>query len=178
MIETATVPSQAQAPPGLTPAAEERRRKMLNPFLLRLFLLAKLPSALFAGLRLRELDAEHAVATIPYGWRSTNPFRSTYFAALAMAAEFSTGALAALAADSSPRPMAMLIVNMTASFEKKATSLTTFTCAEGATFAAAVAQAVATGEPATAAAETVGRMADGTVVARFTFTWSFKARSR
>ena len=67
---------------------------------------------------------------------------------------------------------------MSASFEKKATSLATFTCAEGAKLAAAVARAVETGEPAAAEAETVGRMADGTVVARFTFTWSFKARSR
>lgn len=180
MIETPTAPTvpTTVAPAQLPPAAAERRRKMLNPFLLRLFLLAKLPLALFAGLRLRELDAEHAVATMPYGWRSTNPFRSTYFAALAMAGEFSTGALAALAADAAPRPVAMLIVNMTASFEKKATALTTFTCADGAKLAAAVAQAVATGEAATAEAETVGRMADGTVVARFTFTWSFKARSR
>ncbi|HEY2739378.1 MAG TPA: DUF4442 domain-containing protein [Thermoanaerobaculia bacterium] len=178
MIEAPIAPPSAAspAPAQLPAAAAERRRKMLSPFLLRLFLLAKLPLALFAGLRLRELDAEHAVATMPYGWRSTNPFRSTYFAALAMAGEFSTGALAALAADSAPRPVAMLIVNMTASFEKKATSLTTFTCSEGAKLAAAVARAVATGEAATAEAETVGRMADGTVVARFTFTWSFKAR--
>jgi hypothetical protein len=156
----------------------ERRRKMLSPILLRLFFLAKLPLALFAGVRLRELDAEHAVATVPYGWRSTNPFRSTYFAALAMAAEFATGAVAALAVDSAPRPVAMLIVSMTASFEKKATSLTSFTCADGGKLAAAVARAVETGEPATAEAESVGRMADGTIVARFTFAWSFKARSR
>lgn len=161
-----------------TPTAAARRRKMLSPFLLRLFLLAKVPLALFAGLRLRELDAEHAVTTIPYGWRSTNPFRSTYFAALAMGAEFATGALAALAVDGAAQPVAMLIVNMTSSFEKKATSLTTFTCSEGAKLAAAVAQAVAAGEPATAAVEAVGRMADGTVVARFTFTWSFKKRTR
>lgn len=156
----------------------ERRRKMLNPLLMRFYFLAKLPLALIAGVKLRELDAEHAVATVPYGWRSTNPFRSTYFAALAMAAELSTGALAMLAADSAPKPVAMLIVNMTAGFEKKATALAAFTCADGAKLAAAVARAVETGEPATAEAETVGRMADGTVVARFTFTWSFKTRSR
>jgi hypothetical protein len=37
---------------------------------------------------------------------------------------------------------------------------------------------VRTGEPATARLETVGRSPDGTVVARFAFTWSFKRRSR
>ena len=35
-----------------------------------------------------------------------------------------------------------------------------------------------TGEPATASVETVGRMADGTEVSRFVFTWSFKTRTR
>jgi hypothetical protein len=165
----------------MTDAVTERRRKMLSPLLMRFYFLAKLPLALMAGVRLRELDAEHAVATVPYGWRSTNPFRSTYFAALAMAAELSTGALAMLAVDlagkTAPKPVAMLIVNMTAGFEKKATALAAFTCPDGAKLAAAVARAVETGEPATAEAETVGRMADGTIVARFTFTWSFKARS-
>jgi len=177
MIDT-TISAPAQTPVQLSPAAAARRRKMLNPFLLRSFFLAKLPLALFAGLRLRELDAEHAVTSVPYGWRSTNPFRSTYFAALSMAAELSTGALAMMAVELAPRPVAMLIVNMTASFEKKATALTSFTCMDGGKLAAAVAQAVETGEPATAEAETVGRNPDGTVVARFTFTWSFKARSR
>jgi hypothetical protein len=169
-------PKNAMTEIPLSPPAAARRRKMLSPFLLRLFFLAKLPLALAAGVRLRELDAEHAVATVPYGWRSTNPFRSTYFAALAMAAELTTGALAALAVDGAAQPVAMLIVNMTASFEKKATARTSFTCAEGGKLAAAVARAVETGEPATAPVESVGRMADGTVVARFTFTWSFKAR--
>jgi Domain of unknown function (DUF4442) len=157
-------------------AMTERRRKMLSPRLMRFYFLSKLPLALMAGVKLRELDADHSVATVPYGWRSTNPFRSTYFAALAMAAELSTGALAMLAVEGAPKPVAMLIVSMTASFEKKATALAAFTCADGAKLAAAVAHAVESGEPATAEAETVGRMADGTVVARFTFTWSFKAR--
>ena len=177
MIDT-PIPSPAAPPAPLSAAAAERRRKMLSPVVMWFYFLAKLPLALIAGVRLRELDADHAVATVPYGWRSTNPFRSTYFAALAMAAELSTGALAMLAVDVAPRPVAMLIVSMTASFEKKATALTTFTCAEGEKLAAAVRRTLETGEPATAEAETVGRAADGTVVARFTFTWSFKVRSR
>lgn len=174
MIEPATAPA---APPRRTPAYEKRRRQMLSPFLMRLYFLSKLPLALMAGLRLRELDERHAVVTVPYGWRSTNPFRSTYFAALAMAAELSTGALAMVATDLAPRPVALLIVGLTAGFEKKATATTTFTCEEGDKLAAAVTRAVETGEPATAEVETIGRSPDGTVVARFTFTWSFKART-
>lgn len=174
MIEPTTAPA---ALPARTAAFDKRRRQMLNPFLARLYYFAKLPLAFVAGLRLRELDARHAVVTVPYGWRTTNPFRSTYFAALSMAAELSTGALAMLATDLAPKPVALLIVGLTAGFEKKATGTTTFTCEEGDKLAAAVARAVETGEPAAAEVETIGRSADGTVVARFTFTWSFKARS-
>ncbi|HEX9942847.1 MAG TPA: DUF4442 domain-containing protein [Thermoanaerobaculia bacterium] len=169
--------SLAAAAPS-TPAAEKIRSRMRNPWLLRGFMLAKLPLALIAGLRVRELDGERCVVTVPYGWRTTNPFRSTYFAALSMAAEMSTGGLAMVAAESAPAPVAMLIVGLEASFEKKATSLTTFTCADGAKAAAAVAETVRTGEPAVARMESVGRLADGAEAARFVFTWSFKKRSR
>lgn len=158
--------------------AENRRRRMLNPFLLRGFFLAKLPLALMAGLKVRELDERRCVTSVPYGWRTTNPFRSTYFAALSMAAELSTGGLAMLATELAGEPVAMLIVNLTASFGKKATALTTFTCEDGAKAFDAVAATVATGEPATAVLTSVGRLPDGTEVARFTFTWSFKRRSR
>jgi hypothetical protein len=151
---------------------------MRNPWLMRLYMLAKLPLALIAGVRVRELDSERCVVTIPYGWRTTNPFRSTYFAALSMAAEMSTGALSMAVVQAAPAPVAMLIVNLEASFEKKATALTTFTCEDGAKATAAVAETLRTGEPATARLESVGRMADGTEVARFAFTWSFKKRSK
>jgi Domain of unknown function (DUF4442) len=149
-----------------------------NPFLVRLFFLRTLPLALFAGVRLRALDARACTTSVPYGWRSTNPFRSTYFAALAMAAELSTGALGMLAVQQAPEPVALLIVDMTASFEKKATALATFTCEDGERAFAAVASALATGEPATADMTTVGRLPDGTGVACFTFRWSFKRRRK
>ena len=157
-------------------AAARLRRRMAHPLLSRAFMLAKLPLALAAGVRVRSLDERACTVTVPYGWRSTNPFRSTYFAALSMAAEMSTGALALLAAETAARPVALLIVGLTAAFEKKATATATFTCGEGDKLFAAVARAVATGEAATATVESVGRLADGTVVARFTLTWSFKAR--
>jgi hypothetical protein len=145
---------------------------------MRLFFFAKLPLALVAGLKVREITEERCVTSVPYGWRSTNPFGSTYFAALAMAAELSTGALAALATELAPSSVALLIVGLEASFEKKATGLTTFVCADGARAATAVAETVRTGEPTTARMETVGTSPDGTVVARFTFTWSFRKRMR
>jgi hypothetical protein len=150
---------------------------MLNPVLSRAFMLAKLPLGLFSGMRLRSIDVDRCTATVPYGWRSTNPFRSIYFAAQSMAAELSTGALALLAVDLAPEPVAMLITGLESSFTKKANAETTFTCDEGAKIFAAVRQTVATGEPAVARVETVGRMPDGTEVSRFVFIWSFKKRA-
>jgi hypothetical protein len=166
------------APAPSTPAAEKLRRRLRNPWLMRLYMLAKVPLALIAGVRVRELDAERCVVTVPYGWRTTNPFRSMYFAAQSMAAEMTTGALSMVAVRSAPAPVAMLIVSLEASFGKKATALTTFLCEDGAQVSAAVAETVRTGEPATARMESVGRMPDGTEVARFAFTWSFKKRSQ
>ncbi len=159
------------------PAVERLRRRVLHPFFFRIFLLGQLPLGLFAGLRVRALDEDRCQTTVPYGWRTKNPFRSTYFAAQAMAAELSTGVLAMAVVKSAPSPVAMLIIDLEATFGKKATALSIFTCEGGAALRAAVEQALATGEPATATVETVGCMEDGTEVSRFRFTWSFKKRS-
>lgn len=166
----------AVSEPALTAAQARMHRSMTHPILFRGWLLAKLPAALFTGVSLRELSRAHCVTTVPYGWRSQNPFKSTYFAALAMAAEMSTGALVLFCTSDSP--CSTLIVGMTASFGKKATGTTTFVCTGGDIVAQAVREAVATGEPRVFTLETVGTLADGAEVSRFTFTWSVKARSK
>ena len=73
-------------------------------------------------------------------------------------------------------PFGTLIVDMRASFGKKATGTVTFTCEDGAAVFAAVQEARATGEARTVTLETVGRLDDGVEASRFTFTWSVKAR--
>ena len=153
------------------------RKKMMSPFLWRLFMLMKLPLGLFAGMRLATIEPERCQTVIRYGWRNTNPFRSMYFAAQSMAAELSTGALALLATELAPSSVAMLITGLEASFGKKATGRVTFTCEAGDEIFAAVRETVASGAPVTVRAETVGRMEDGTEVSRFVFIWSFKRRS-
>lgn len=156
--------------------ADELRAQLLRPWSLRLYFLGKLPLALLAGLRIRTIDREQCQTSVPYRWITTNPFRSTYFAALSMAAELSTGALALVATQSAEKSVAVLIVGMTAEFTKKATDLTTFTCEDGLTIEQAVQETLRTGEAAAAEVETVGRNEAGDVVATFTFRWSFKVR--
>src|SRR6218665_2579330 len=99
-----------------------------HPVKFRLFLLSKIPSAFFAGVRIKSITEDKCVVIVPYKWFSTNPFKSTYFACLAMAAEMSTGALALAHIYKRKPSVSMLIVDMTAEYYKKATDITTFVC--------------------------------------------------
>jgi hypothetical protein len=94
-----------------------------------------------------------------------------------MAAEMSTGALGLTLVQASPVPVSILVVGMQAEFVKKATGLTTFTCSDGALLQDAVKEALRTGEGVSATTRSVGVDASGEVVARFTFTWSFRRKS-
>ena len=160
------------------PIDEKTRKRISSRFFMPLFMGAKLPLGLFAGLRVDELTGQQCVVSLPYGWRSQNPFRSIYFAAQSMAAELSTGSLAMLACKSSPASVAMLITHMEAEFIKKANQRTSFSCAQGADIFDAVAQTVADGEPRQITVDSTGTMPDGTIVSQFRFTWSFKKRSQ
>lgn len=143
---------------------------------LRLFLLMKLPAAFFSGVRIRKMDAAHCVVSVPYRWGTQNPFRSTYFACLAMAAELSTGALAMSLIYKQRPAVSMLIVSMESEYFKKATGRTYFTCEDGAAMQKAVELAISTGEPTTFTALSTGRNEAGEKIAEFRFSWSFKVK--
>jgi hypothetical protein len=140
------------------------------------FLLRFLPSALFAGVRVRGLGDEECMVSVPYSWFSRNPFRSTYFACLAMAGEMSTGALAMLHVRDSDRAVSMLVTGMESTFHKKATGMTRFICKDGRLLQAAIQYAVNRGQPQTCRAYTIGIDATGECVAEFWITWSFKLK--
>ena len=150
---------------------------MKNPLKFRMFLFYKLPSAYFAGVRIRSITTESCEVTVPYKWFSQNPFRSTYFACLSMAAEMSTGALAMAHTHKSQPAISMLVTRVEGDFIKKATDVTTFRCEEGNTFRELIAEAVSTGEPRIIKAKSIGTNSAGEVVAEFFITWSFKSRS-
>lgn len=144
----------------------------------RLFLLRNLPTAFFSGLRIREISEERCSVSVPYNWFTQNPFRSTYFASLSMAAEMSTGALA-MAQLYRRRPAAsQLLTGMEAKFHKKATGVIVFTCADGNLIKDAVCQAYATNQPQAVRVTSEGRNGAGERVATFWFEWSFKVRSQ
>lgn len=174
-VETLTAPKQTKTE-ALQPWEQQFINRLKNPFTFRLYLLAKLPLGFFSGMRVREMSKQHCVATVPYGWMTRNPFKSTYFAALSMAAELSTGTLALFAVEKTKPSVAVIIIGMEAEFPKRAVNVTTFTCEEGDKLFAAVKETQATGEQVLVTVDTIGRAEDGTEVARFKFTWSFKRR--
>ena len=137
----------------------------------------KLPLAAFAGLRVRRLDESGAEVSLPAGWKTQNPFGSTYFAAQAMAAEMSTGAPALWFIEQSGAKVSSLVTGLSARFTKKAVSEARFVFADGAAMRTAIEEAVRTGEPVSYAARSIGTQRDGTQVAEFTVEWSFKKRS-
>lgn len=151
---------------------------MNHPFKFRMFLFTKLPAAYFAGIRIQGFDEDKCVATVPYKWLSQNPFRSTYFACLSMAAEMSTGSLAMAHLYKSNPPVSMLVVRVDAEYFKKATSKTFFTCTDGLLFAKAIEETKASGEAKTVKAKSIGRNKEGEVVAEFFITWSFKLKTK
>ena len=141
----------AQVPPS--PLRDKTLARMRSPFKFWLFQWLRLPAAARAGVRLDEVDYKRAIASVPYKNATKNPFRSTYFACLAMAAEMSTGIIALLATTGNSHSVAMLVANLEGTFVKKAT-----------------------GEPVIVKANTIGRNKAGEEIARFTITWSFKRR--
>lgn len=153
-------------------------KKMKNPFVQQFFLLTKLPAAYFSGVRIKELSSDAAVVTVPFSWFSKNPFRSIYFACLAMAAELSSGILALLYTYHSQPPVSMLVVHMRCDFFKKATGIIQFICADGDKIRAAVAETIQTGEGVTVITESKGYNSDLDLVATFNITWSFKVKKK
>lgn len=153
-------------------------RQMRNPVKFRLFLFTRLPAAWIAGVRVREISEDSCRVTVPFKWLSQNPFRSTYFACLSMAAEMSTGALAMAHLYKSNPPVSMLVVKVESEYFKKATTRTSFTCEDGLLFQKAVEETIATGEPRIVRARSVGKNKEGEVVAEFYITWSFKAKPK
>ncbi|MDX5340519.1 MAG: DUF4442 domain-containing protein [Cyclobacteriaceae bacterium] len=162
-------------PHALNPKAIDYQRKMTNPFVFWFAMLVKLPSAVFWRLRIKTLNTETCQVTIPYFWRSQNPFRSIYFAALAGAAELSTGALCQLAL-AGKGAFSMLVVDFRAEYHKKANSKITFTCEQGTELFNLI-DSLNVGDTNQLTMISEGKNPSGEVVARFFVTWSFKKKS-
>src|SRR5207248_2730170 len=124
---------QPRAGPGAPMnRASAVKKAFTHPLGIRALLWSKLPLAAFAGLRVARLDENGAEVTLPAGWKTQNPFGSTYFAAQAMAAEMSTGAPALWFIEQTGERVSSLVTGISAKFTRKAISKASFVFSDGA----------------------------------------------
>lgn len=157
---------------------ERMRRQMLSRLPVVAWLWKTLPLAAFAGLRVERLDDVACAVRLPGGWRTQNPFRSTYFAAQCMAAEMSTGAPALLLVADAPASVAMIVVGLRSTYTKKIVGPSVFAFEGIAGMRAAVESAAASDEAQAFTGRSLGRDSAGEICSAFEISWSFKRRSR
>jgi hypothetical protein len=148
-----------------------------SPFKMGIFLFTKLPASFFMGIRVGQCDEKTCTATLPYSWRSQNPFKSIFFAAQCAAGELSTGMLC-MAHIQGDVPVSMLVTRQEAEFYKKASEKMVFTCNQGEEVATVIKKALETGESQILRMESIGTLPDGIVASKVWITWSFKAKSK
>lgn len=152
------------------------KRRLGSSFAFRMFLLTKVPAAFFSGLGLEKLEDRESAISVSYSWFNKNPFRSVYFATLAMAAEISTGILCMGHLYKRNPSVSMLLISQKGDFYKKATGKIIFSCRDGDLINEAAGKAESTGEATTVICRSTGINEQQQTVAEFYFTWSFKAR--
>lgn len=145
-------------------------------FKLHLFLLLKLPSAFFAGVRVKLLLENECKTTVKHRWINQNPFGSIYFAVLAMTAELSTGALVLQKIKQSNQQVSMLVTQQKSTFLKKAKGRITFTCVDGNLIDNALKNSLKTGEGQAVWIKTIGVDEQLEVVTEMEFEWSLKVK--
>ncbi len=140
-------------------------------------MLLNLPMAFIAGIKIIDISESKAVISVPYKFLNKNPFRSIYFAVLSMAAELSSGIIALNEVSNASVPMSMLVLNMKASFTKKARTKIIFVCDQGDLVRNTISNSITSGEGQTIDIVSVGIDEEGEKVAEFIFTWTFKPKN-
>lgn len=152
------------------------RKSFTNRFKLSMFFLKNMPMGFLNGLRVVEIDDNHASVSVPFNFLTKNPFKSMYFAVQSMAAELSSGVIAIEAVANAPVQVSMLVLNMEAEFIKKARSKIIFTCKDSQIITNSIQKSIETNEGQTAKISSVGKDIDGDIVSKFYFTWTFKPK--
>jgi len=153
------------------------QQQMLSPFKFGLFKIFNIPLAYLAGVNLIKLTEEFSESSVKYKYLNTNPFKSMYFAVLAMAAELSTGSLALFSIAKHEESIAVLVVSSKGTFIKKAIGNIRFECKNGLDFKNKIAECVRLQEPVIVLAKSVGYNQKNEIVCEYEFEWSFKVRS-
>ena len=144
-------------------------------FKFRLFSI--LPMGYLSGMKIKKLDEKACHVEVPYKWLNKNPFKSTFWAVLGMAAEMSSGALVLVYTYNQNPSISMLVSKTEGIFLKKATGKTTFVCEDGEKVKNAIIKTIQTGEGVEFETNMNGYNTNHEKIAQFKFTWSVKKRS-
>ncbi len=155
---------------------EAYRNLVLSPFF-RAGMLKELPMGTIAGLKITELDDLQCKVTVPYKYVNKNPFNTTYWAVLGMAAEMASGAMVQMYTYKSDPSISMFVTGCNGKFVKRAVGVTTFICNDGQLIADTLQKAIDTKQPQTIQSNVKGYDKDKVLLVDFTFEWSLKARS-
>ena len=151
---------------------------ILTPKKINLFLLAKLPSAFFCGVRLRSISDIQSQTSVKFKWINQNPFGSMFWAVQGMAAELATGVLVMQKIKTSGKNISMLVATNDAIFTKKAKGRINFICNDGERLDKVIEKAIETGEGQTIVMKAVGTNSEGIEVSSFNFQWTLKVKTK
>lgn len=133
--------------------------------------------AWLAGLSIESFDESSASISLRYKWLIQNPFKSIYFACLAMAGEMSTGLLVMMHIYKSKPSISMLVIEMKSVFVKKAVGKIVFTCIDALSIEEKINLAKSTGLSQEIPTTSIGRNEAGEEVCRVEILWSVKAKT-
>ncbi len=156
---------------------QEYRNRVLSPFF-KAGMLKVMPMGTIAGLKIIELDDVHCKVTVPYKYINKNPFNTTYWAVLGMAAEMASGALVQMYTHKIEPSVSMFVTGCDGKFVKRAVGVTTFICKDGQLIADSVQKAIETKQPLTILSNVKGYDKDNVLLVDFNFEWSLKARNK
>ena len=148
----------------------------MSYFKLHLYLLLKLPSAFFSGVRVKTINDKSFQTSVSLSWINQNPFKSMFWAIQGMAAELSTGLLIMNKIKNSGNSISMLVLNNKASFYKKGKGKLFFSCDQGNQIDHVIKAAIDSGEGQTVTLISKGINKDQVCVSEFEFEWTLKLR--
>jgi|TARA_B110000285_G_C15058802_1_gene581128 hypothetical protein len=150
----------------------------LTPRKIKLFLLFKLPSAFFSGVRVKSISADEVVVRVRHCWINQNPFKSLYWATQGMASELATGILVMQAVEECKEKFSTLVTQQKGAFTKKATGNIVFSCKDSSKINDALTTSIKTGEGQIVLLKSNGFDEAGDCVSSFEYEWSVKVRSK
>tara|TARA_B100001287_G_scaffold275794_1_gene284472 strand:+ start:3982 stop:4473 length:492 start_codon:yes stop_codon:yes gene_type:complete len=156
---------------------EKVRKYITSPFFFRFYLFFNLPMGFISGMKIKTIDDQKCILTIPYKWLNKNPFKSTFWAVLGMAGEMNGAALILQYTYKNSPSISTLPIKSNAMFFKKATGTTIFTCNDSKRIKLKVLEAIESKESVEIITKSTGRNKSGEKICEFTFHWTIKVRS-